>query len=134
MKNFEELVERLIDEQTFLKDMQKQIVENYDIMLGNQQHNANNQEAVINNQLIIIKNQEIIVNNQINIVRNQKKIVQNQIQLDVILQTQAHILNLVTNLSGNKMSLEETTGFIDGLISSKQKEVLDKKLEEPSSL
>ena len=99
MKNIEEILERLLAEQDFLKEMQGRIVENYDIMIQNQQLNADNHEVVIHNQATIIRNQEIIVNNQINIVRNQKQIVQNQVQLDSILQTQSYVLNLVRKLA-----------------------------------
>lgn len=134
MKNIEEILEKLLAEQDFLKEMQGRIVENYDIMIQNQQQNADNHEVVIHNQATIIRNQEIIVNNQINIVRNQKQIAQNQIQLEVILQTQALVLNLIRKLTGESEPLEATTKSIENLISAKQESMKTKPLNDPSSL
>lgn len=134
MKNIEEILEKLLAEQDFLKEMQGRIVENYDIMIQNQQQNADNHEVVIHNQATIIRNQEIIVNNQINIVRNQKQIAQNQIQLEVILQTQAHVLNLQRKLTGENETLEDTTKSIESLISVRQENMKSKPLNDPSSL
>ena len=112
MKNFDEILRKLVDEQDFMKRMQGKIVENYDIMIQNQQQNADNHEMVIQNQTTIIRNQEIIVNNQMNIVRNQKQIAQNQITLDVIQKTQTHILNFIKKLSGQEEGLEDTQNFV----------------------
>lgn len=134
MKNIEEILEKLLAEQDFLKEMQGRIVENYDIMIQNQQQNADNHEVVIHNQATIIRNQEIIVNNQINIVRNQKQIAQNQIQLEVILQTQAQVLNLIRKLTGENETLEATTQSIENLILAKQENMRAKPLNDPSSL
>ncbi len=133
MKNFEEVLQKLISEQNFLKEMQGKIVDNYGIMIQNQQQNADNHQVVIQNQTTIIRNQEIIVGNQINIVRNQKQIVQNQVQLDVILQTQAELLNLVKKLNGKNETLEQTTNLIDQKIEAK-KEALRARLTDPMSL
>ncbi len=115
MKNFDEILRKLVDEQDFMKQMQGKIVENYDIMIQNQRQNADNHEMVIQNQSTIIRNQEIIVNNQMNIVRNQKQIAQNQITLDVIQKTQTHILNFVKKLSGEEEGLEVTQQFVSKL-------------------
>jgi hypothetical protein len=115
MKNFDEILRKLVDEQDFMKQMQQRIVENYDIMIQNQQQNADNHEMVIQNQTTIIRNQEIIVNNQMNIVRNQKQIAQNQITLDVIQKTQTHILNFIKKLSSQEESLEDTRDFVTKL-------------------
>ncbi|MFY7911268.1 MAG: hypothetical protein ACOVO2_17000 [Emticicia sp.] len=134
MKNIEEILQKLLAEQDFLKEMQGRIVENYDIMIQNQQQNADNHEVVIHNQATIIRNQEIIVNNQINIVRNQKQIAQNQIQLEVILQTQAQVLNLLKKISGENETLEATAQSIENLISVKQENMNSKPLNDPSSL
>jgi hypothetical protein len=112
MKNFDEILRKLVDEQDFMKQMQERIVENYDIMIQNQQQNANNHEMVIQNQTTIIRNQEIIVNNQMNIVRNQKQIAQNQITLDVIQKTQTHILNHLKKNTGQEETMEDTQNFI----------------------
>jgi hypothetical protein len=134
MKNIEEVLQKLLDEQDFLKEMQGRIVENYDIMIQNQQQNADNHEVVIHNQTTIIRNQEIIVNNQINIVRNQKQIVQNQVQLDVILQTQSYLLNLVKKLAGESETFEETNKFIQNLIEIKKENIKSRPFNDPSSL
>ena len=134
MKNIEEILEKLLAEQDFLKEMQGRIVENYDIMIQNQQQNADNHEVVIHNQATIIRNQEIIVNNQINIVRNQKQIVQNQVQLDSILQTQSYVLNLVRKLAGENETLEETNKFIENLVETKRESIKAKPFNDPSSL
>ncbi|MCU0467329.1 MAG: hypothetical protein MUF58_01910 [Arcicella sp.] len=115
MKNFDEILQKLIDEQNFLKSIQERIVENYDIMMQNQKQNADNHEMVIQNQTTIIRNQEIIVNNQMNIVRNQKQIAQNQVTLDVIQQTQTHLLNIVKKLAGNEEALEATHEFVENI-------------------
>ncbi len=112
MKNFDEVLQKLVDEQDFLKGVQGRIVDNYDILIQNQQQNADNHEMVIQNQSTIIRNQEIIVNNQMNIVRNQKQIAQNQVTLDVIQQTQTHLLNLVNKLSGISETIEDTQNFV----------------------
>ena len=134
MKNIEEVLQKLLAEQDFLKEMQGRIVENYDIMIQNQQQNADNHEVVIHNQTTIIRNQEIIVNNQINIVRNQKQIVQNQVQLESILQTQSYVLNLVRKLAGEQETLEETNQFIENLVETKRENIKAKPLNDPSSL
>jgi hypothetical protein len=134
MKNIEEILEKLLAEQDFLKEMQGRIVENYDIMIQNQQQNANNHEVVIHNQSTIIRNQEIIVNNQINIVRNQKQIVENQVQLDVIIQTQTYLLNFVKNIAGEGESIEETGKFVKNLIEARQKNMPAKPWNDPKSL
>ncbi|MES2795827.1 MAG: hypothetical protein V4683_07675 [Bacteroidota bacterium] len=133
MKNIDEVLEKLVAEQDFLKEMQSKIVENFGIMIQNQQQNADNHQAVISNQSTIIHNQEIIVSNQINIVRNQKQIVQNQVQLDVILENQADLLNMVKKMNGKNESLEETTKIIEAKLADK-KELLKAKLNDPMSL
>jgi hypothetical protein len=134
MKNFEEILEKLINEHDFLKQMQGRIVENYDIMIQNQQQNANNHEVVIENQTTIIKNQEIIVNNQINIVRNQKQIAQNQVTLDVIQQTQTHLLNLVRKLTGENETFEDSEQFVAQIREKSEENRKGKGLNEPSHL
>lgn len=134
MKNFEEILQKLITEHEFLKDMQGRIVDNHDIMTQNQKHNAENHEVVIHNQSTIIQNQEVIVNNQISIIRNQKQIVQNQVTLDVILQTQIHLLNLVKRLSGDSETLQATESFITTLRESSQENLKLKALSDPATL
>ena len=134
MKNIEEVLQKLLAEQDFLKEMQGRIVENYDIMIQNQQQNADNHEVVIHNQTTIIRNQEIIVNNQINIVRNQKQIVQNQVQLESILKTQSYVLNLVRKLAGEQETIEDTNKFIENLVESQRENIKGKPLSDPSSL
>jgi hypothetical protein len=115
MKNVENLLQDLLAEHDFLKEMQSRIVENYDILTQNQQRNADNHAVVVQNQSTIIRNQEIIVNNQINIIRNQRQIVQNQVTLDVMLKLQAQVLNMVNKLGGKEESLAETEAMIDAL-------------------
>ncbi|TAG25143.1 MAG: hypothetical protein EAZ32_16195 [Cytophagia bacterium] len=115
MKNVETLLQDLLSEHDFLKTMQRKIVDNYDILAQNQLQNADNHAVVVQNQSIIIRNQEVIVNNQINIIKNQRQIVQNQVNLDVMLKTQAQLLNLVKKLSGEAETLDDTEAIIDQL-------------------
>jgi hypothetical protein len=123
MKNPEQIIDKLLAEHDFLKSMQSNIVQNYDVLLQNQRQNTTNHEQVIQNQSTIIHNQEIIVNNQMNIVRNQKQIVQNQTTLDVILQVQSVILNQIQKLNGQNETLVETEKFVE-LLTKKSNESL----------
>lgn len=134
MKNFDEVLQKLVDEQDFLKGIQGRIVDNYDIMIQNQQKNAENHEMVIQNQSTIIRNQEIIVNNQMNIVRNQKQIAQNQVTLDVIQQTQTYLLNLVKKLAGNEEDLEVTKNFVSAIRKTSEETRKEQNLNESSAL
>ncbi len=134
MKNIENILEKLLEEQKFLSQMQKHIADNYGIMLQNQRQNTDNHELVIHNQTTIIKNQEIIVNNQINIVRNQKQIVQNQVQLEVILETQAYILNTLKELKGEKESIESTQALLNRLQEEKSNKLSEIPFNNPSTL
>ncbi len=128
------MLEKLLEEQKFLSEMQKHIADNYGIMLQNQKQNADNHEVVIHNQTTIIKNQEIIVNNQINIVRNQKQIVENQVQLEVILETQAYILNTLKDLKGEKESIEDTQKLLGRLQEEKRQKLSVIPFNNPSTL
>ena len=134
MKNFDEVLQKLVDEQDFLKGIQGRIVDNYDIMIQNQRQNADNHEMVIQNQSTIIRNQEIIVNNQMNIVRNQKQIAQNQVTLDVIEQTQTYLLNLIMRLSGNEETLDTTKNFVGEIRKASEESRKGQKLNESSAL
>ena len=134
MKNFDEVLQKLVDEQDFLKGIQGRIVDNYDIMIQNQQQNADNHQMVIQNQTTIIRNQEIIVNNQMNIVRNQKQIAQNQVTLDVIQQTQTYLLNLVKKLSGLEEPLENTQKFVEDIRKTSEANRKGQSLNESSTL
>ncbi len=134
MKNFDEVLQKLVDEQDFLKSIQGRIVDNYDIMIKNQQQNADNHEMVIQNQSTIIRNQEIIVNNQMNIVRNQKQIAQNQVTLDVIQQTQTYLLNLVKKLSGSDEPFENTQKFVADIRKASEENRKGQNLNESSTL
>jgi hypothetical protein len=134
MKNLEDVLDKLLAEHTFLKSMQATIVQNNDVILQNQRQNTDNHEQVIKNQSTIIRNQEIIVNNQMNIVRNQKQIVQNQVTLDVILQTQAHILNFVKKISGDTEPLANTEALIEQLRKTSHENLRFKPLNETSGL
>jgi len=134
MKNFDEVLQKLVDEQEFLKGIQGRIVDNYDIMIKNQQQNADNHEMVIQNQSTIIRNQEIIVNNQMNIVRNQKQIAQNQVTLDVIEQTQTYLLNLVKKLTGSEEPLKNTQKFVANIRKVSEESRKGQSLNESSAL
>jgi hypothetical protein len=113
MKNVENLLQSLLAEHDFLREMQGKIVENYDIIALNQRQNADNHEVVVQNQATIIRNQEIIVNNQINIIKNQRQIVQNQVTLDVMLKLQAQILNALKQLTNSPETLTATEAMIE---------------------
>jgi len=115
MKNVEKLLQDLLTEHDFLRDMQGKIVDNYDILAQNQRQNADRHEVVVQNQSKIIKNQEVIVGNQISIIRNQRQIVQNQVTLDVMLKTQALALNLLRKLTGQPESLSQTEESVEHL-------------------
>lgn len=134
MKNFDEVLQKLVDEQDFLKGIQGRIVDNYDIMIQNQQQNADNHEMVIQNQSTIIRNQEIIVNNQMNIVRNQKQIAQNQVTLDVIEKTQAFLLNAINKLSGSEESLEDTQKILTNIRKASEENRKGQNLNESTAL
>lgn len=134
MKNFDEVLQKLVDEQDFLKGIQGRIVDNYDIMIKNQQKNADNHEMVIQNQSTIIRNQEIIVNNQMNIVRNQKQIAQNQVTLDVIEQTQIFLLNAVKKLTGSEEDLQETQKFVASIRKASEENRKGQSLNDSSTL
>lgn len=134
MKNFEEILQKLINEHEFLKTMQSKIVENYDIMIQNQQQDADNHEVVIQNQNTIIRNQEIIVNNQMNIVSNQKQIAQNQVTLNVIQQTQTLLLNLTKKILGTEESLQDTEAFVKQLRTTIEDNSKGKPLNESITL
>lgn len=134
MKNFDEVLQKLVNEQEFLKGIQSRIMDNYDIMIKNQQQNADNHEMVIQNQSTIIRNQEIIVNNQMNIVRNQKQIAQNQVTLDVIEQTQIHILNILKRLKGEDETLQDTQKLVADIRIVSEESRKGQHLNESSSL
>jgi len=134
MKNFDGVLQKLVDEQHFLKGIQGRIVDNYDIILQNQQKNADNHEMVIQNQSTIIRNQEIIVNNQMNIVRNQKQIAQNQVTLDVIEQTQTFLLNILKKIPGGEETLQETRNFVAKIRKTSEESRKGQNLNEPSKL
>jgi hypothetical protein len=101
MQNKDNLIDKLKEEQEYLKNIQVSLYENFNILLENQKIKVDNQDLVLQNQSLIIKNQDVIVNNQINIIRNQHQIVENQVTLAVILKTQAKILYLMEKLAGN---------------------------------
>jgi len=101
MQNKDNLIDKLKEEQEYLKNIQVNLYENFNILLENQKNKVDNQDLVVQNQSLIIKNQDVIVNNQINIIRNQHQIVENQVTLAVILKTQAKILYLMEKLAGN---------------------------------
>lgn len=134
MKNFDEVLQKLVDEQDFLKEIQGRIVDNYDIMITNQQQNADNHEMVIQNQSTIIRNQEIIVNNQMNIVRNQKQIAQNQVTLDVIEQTQIFLLNTLKKLTGSDETMAVTQKFVGDIRKASEENRKGQRLNDSTKL
>ena len=103
-------------------------------LLANQQTIIHNQEALLQNQAHIIKNQEVIVVNQTSIIHNQNQIVDNQVTLSVISSTQAHILNTLKKVAGEKESLKATNEFLATLKTKAEKAVKSKKLTAPKKL
>lgn len=91
-----------------LKEIQKQLFENMQLMIANDKMQINKENSVLNNQALIIKNQEIIVSNQVSIIHNQKKIVSNQSTLEVILICQAEIINALKKVNGQEEPIETT--------------------------
>jgi hypothetical protein len=134
MTPIEDLLRKLVAEHQILKEMQAKILDNYDLVMQNQQFGADNQEILVRNQATIIHNQEIIVGNQFNIIRNQKSIVQNQVTLDVILQTQAQVLNLVKHLTGNSEEMATTESHIEHLRAVSQENLRFKAFNESMGL
>lgn len=121
MDKFHNTIEKLQEEQEFLKNALVSLYENFNVFLENQKNKVENQDIVIQNQSRIIGNQDVIVTNQLNIIKNQKQIVENQVTLAVILKTQARLLQIVENISGNNMSEKDATDIIHGLfIDTKQ--------------
>lgn len=118
----------------FLKSIQLKMVDNHEILLQNHQHNFQNMDILTQNLGIIIKNQEIIVNNQISIINNQKQIVSNQITLNVIMRAQAAVLNLVSNLSGTKETIEDTMLRMQQFKEEAMQNFQEGQLTEPKTL
>lgn len=133
MDNPEKLIEKLQEEQEYIKNIQINLFENFNILMENQKNKVENQDLVVQNQSLIIRNQNVIVNNQINIIKNQKQIVENQVTLAVILKTQAKILHLIDNMAGNKSSESEVNELIHNIFS-KTKEQFDKGTLKPYEL
>lgn len=116
MKQSEQIIENLQAEQEYLKTTQLNLYENLNILLENQKNRVENQDLVIQNQSLIIRNQDVIVNNQINIIKNQKQIVENQVTLTAILKTQAKVLFLIENMTGNQKSEEVVNAEVKGIL------------------
>jgi len=112
MDHQEQINKRLKSEQEYIKTIQVSLYENFNILLENQKNKAENQDIVVQNQSLIIRNQDVIVNNQINIIKNQKQIVENQVTLSAILKTQAKLLYLMENLSGNKKTEKDVNNMV----------------------
>ncbi len=115
MDKFHNTIEKLQEEQEFLKNALVSLYENFNIFLENQKNKVENQDIVIQNQSRIIGNQDVIVTNQLNIIKNQKQIVENQVTLAVMLKTQAMLLQKIENLNGNNMSEKDAADIIQGL-------------------
>ena len=117
MDNPEILIEKLQEEQEYIKNIQINLFENFNILMENQKNKVENQDLVVQNQSLIIMNQDVIVNNQINIIKNQKQIVENQVTLAVILKTQAKILHLIDNMAGNPTSESDVNKVIHNIFT-----------------
>ncbi|MGL4630644.1 MAG: hypothetical protein ACRCVT_05495 [Leadbetterella sp.] len=102
---------------TFLNH-QSQLIDNYDILIANQQKVSQNHDIVVSNQQTIIKNQGIITQNQSSIIHNQAVIVKNQAYLKTFLHTQAEILSLLTRKSKAEIDLE-----VNAFFENAQKEI-----------
>ncbi len=113
----EKLIEKLQEEQEYIKNIQINLFENFNILLENQKNKVENQDLVVQNQSLIIRNQDVIVNNQINIIKNQMQIVENQVTLAVILKTQAKILHLIENMAGNNTSESDANTVIQNIFT-----------------
>jgi len=124
MDNPDKLLEKMQEEQEYIKNIQVSLFENFNILLENQKNKVENQDMVVQNQSLIIRNQDVIVNNQINIIKNQKLIVENQVTLSVILKTQAKLLFLMNKLAGNDRSENDINEIIQDIFA-KTKEQFD---------
>ena len=103
-------------------------------VLANQQTIIKNQESILKNQQSLLRNQEVIVTNQASIITNQTQIVDNQVVLNVIAATQAHMLNAIRKIGGEKESMKATTEFLAALKTKAEKGVKSKKLTAPKKL
>jgi hypothetical protein len=103
----------LIKEHETLKMIHQQLFENMQLLLTNEEHQLAKEATVLSNQSIIIHNQDIIVKNQVSIIKNQQQIVSNQSTLNLILTTQAEILNKIRRMEGIEESLEVTSLSIE---------------------
>lgn len=117
MDHQEQINESLKSEQEYIKNIQISLYENFNILLENQKNKVENQDIVVQNQSLIIRNQDVIVNNQINIIKNQKQIVENQVTLSAILKTQAKLLYLMENLSGNKKTEKDVNNMVSEIFA-----------------
>ncbi|MBK9257553.1 MAG: hypothetical protein IPM42_18995 [Saprospiraceae bacterium] len=122
--NQEKMIEKMQEEQEYIKNIQNSLYENFNILLDNQKNRVENQDLVVQNQSLIIRNQDVIVNNQINIIRNQKQIVENQVTLAVILKTQSKLLHLMNQIAGNETNENDVNQVIQQ-IYIKTKEQFD---------
>lgn len=112
MDHQDQIIDSIKAEQEYIRNIQVSLYENFNILLENQKNKVENQDIVIQNQSLIIRNQDVIVNNQINIIKNQKQIVENQVTLSAILKTQAKLLYLMENTSGNKKTQAEVNDAV----------------------
>ena len=76
----------------------------------------------------------MIVANQPAIITNQTQIVDNQVSLNVITTTQAHMLNVIRKITGEKESMKATTEFLATLRTKAEKTDKSKKLSSPKKL
>ncbi len=115
MANEQNLMEKIEEEQEYIKQIQVRLFENLQILLENQKSKVDQQDVVVQNQGLIIRNQEVIVNNQIQIMHNQHTIMENQATLKAILKVQERVLLLLEQSSGSQLTEEEVSVYVRNL-------------------
>lgn len=128
MSDLNQTIDRIVEDQQNLKELQLQMYENLKILIENQKYKSENEGVVIANQGHIIKNQEVIVSNQVNIINNQKMIVENQVSLTVILKMQELILQKIDGT----MSEEDVQNVIADLSEKAALNIKTKALNNPT--
>lgn len=128
MSDLNQTIDRIVEDQQNLKELQLQMYENLKILIENQKYKSENESVVIANQGHIIKNQEVIVSNQVNIINNQKMIVENQVSLSVILKVQELILQKVDST----MSESDVKAVIADLSEKAKENIKIKALNNPT--
>lgn len=115
MTNEQNLIEKLEEEQKYIKNIQLSLFENLNILLENQKNKVDNQDVVIQNQGLIIQSQDVIVNNQIRIIHNQHTIMENQATLKAILKVQERLLFLLEQAKGNLVTESDMSLYVKSI-------------------